>query len=115
MQWQRSAVRSTAGCIQSGLEKVIASYQLTPLATIGDQIVDTLSLNGVYIASKNKTIHTHPSPLHSKLGCLLFSTSSLNTNGTTLHMEGIGREKLHFSLLELAECQKGPLGKSVLN
>ena len=30
MLWQRSAVRSTTGCIQSGLEKVIASYQLTP-------------------------------------------------------------------------------------
>ena len=28
-------------------------------------------------------------------------------------MEGMGKEKLHFSLLELAKCQKGPLGKSV--
>ena len=28
-------------------------------------------------------------------------------------MEGMGNEKLHFSLLELAKCQKGPLGKSV--
>ena len=28
-------------------------------------------------------------------------------------MEDMGREKLHFSLLELAKCQKGPLGKSV--
>ena len=80
VQWQRSAVRSTTGCIQSGLEKVIASYQLTPLATIGDQIVDTLNCPWMgFIASKNKTIHTHPSLLHSKLGCLLFSTSSLNT------------------------------------
>ena len=26
---------------------------------------------------------------------------------------GMGKEKLHFSLLELAKCQKGPLGKSV--
>ena len=25
----------------------------------------------------------------------------------------MGEEKLHFSLLELAKCQKGPLGKSV--
>ena len=29
------------------------------------------------------------------------------------YMEGMGKEKLHFSLLELAKCQKGPLGKSV--
>ena len=28
-------------------------------------------------------------------------------------MEGMGKEKLHFSLLELAKCQKDPLGKSV--
>ena len=28
-------------------------------------------------------------------------------------MEGMGKEKLHFSLLELVKCQKGPLGKSV--
>ena len=28
-------------------------------------------------------------------------------------MEGMLKEKLHFSLLELAKCQKGPLGKSV--
>ena len=27
--------------------------------------------------------------------------------------EGMGKEKLHFSLLKLAKCQKGPLGKSV--
>ena len=51
-----------------------------------------------FIASENKAIHTHPSLLHSKLGCLLFSTSSLNSDTT---------------LLELAKCQKGPLGKSV--
>ena len=29
------------------------------------------------------------------------------------YLEGMGKEKLHFSLLELAKCQKGPLGKSV--
>ena len=29
------------------------------------------------------------------------------------YMEGMGKGKLHFSLLELAKCQKGPLGKSV--
>ena len=30
-------------------------------------------------------------------------------------MEGMGREKLQFSLLELAKCQKVPLRKSVTN
>ena len=29
------------------------------------------------------------------------------------YMEGMGKEKLYFSLLELAKCRKGPLGKSV--
>ena len=27
--------------------------------------------------------------------------------------EGMGKEKLHFPLLKLAKCQRGPLGKSV--
>ena len=31
------------------------------------------------------------------------------------YIEGMGKEKLHFSLLEVAKCQKGPLGKSVSN
>ena len=30
-------------------------------------------------------------------------------------MEGMGKEKLQFSLLKLAKCQKGPLRKSVTN
>ena len=28
-------------------------------------------------------------------------------------MKGMRKEKLHFSLLELAKCQKGPLAKSI--
>ena len=28
------------------------------------------------------------------------------------YMEGMGREKLYFYLLELGKCWKGPLGKS---
>ena len=48
--------------------------------TIGDKIVETMSVN--------KTIHT-PLPSHSKLGCLLFSTGSLNS-GTTWHGGGGG-------------------------
>ena len=51
--------------------------------TIGDNIVETMSVN--------KTIHS-PSPLSFKvvlLGCLLFSTGSLNSS-TTLHGGGGG-------------------------
>ena len=43
-------------------------------ATIGDKIVETLYLNRV--TSENKRIRTLPCPLHSKLGCLLFSIGS---------------------------------------
>ena len=43
-------------------------------ATIGDKIVETLYLNRV--TSENKRIRTLPCPLHSKLGCLLFSLGS---------------------------------------
>ena len=63
--------------------------------TIGDKIVETMSVN--------KTIHT-PLPSHSKLGCLLFSTGSLNS-GTTWHGGGGGggaAGKALFPLLELA-------------
>ena len=42
---------------------------------IGDKIVETLYLNRV--TSENKRIRTFPCPLHSKLGCLLFSIGSL--------------------------------------
>ena len=63
------------------------SYFLTEqlmVPAIGNKITETLSLNGV--TSKNRTIHPPP-PLflfHRKLGCLLFSTGSLNS-GTTSH------------------------------
>ena len=39
----------------------------TPAASISDEIVETLSSNGVIL--ENKTIHTLPPPHHSKLGC----------------------------------------------
>ena len=66
--------------------------------------------------SENKTIHIPPPPLNSKLGCLLFSTGSLNS-GTTLHgmMDGLGGggggggRKLYFPLLKSVKCQKGPM------
>ena len=61
----------TAWSTESGLEKLKVaillrltvhfsnfSYHLTPLATNGDQIVETISLNGY--TSENETIHTHP-------------------------------------------------------
>ena len=50
-----------------------------------------------------------PSLLHSKFGCLFFSTGSLNSS-TTLH-EGVGRGEALFSAFMLAKSQRGPLGK----
>ena len=83
-------------------------YHLTPVATICDQIVETLSLYGV--TSENKTTTPIAPPLHSKLGCLLFRLSL--KSGKTLH-GGDGKGKLYFALLKLAKCQKGPLGQSI--
>ena len=64
------------------------------------------------VISENKTIHIPPPPLNSKLGCLLFSTGSLNS-GTTLHgmMDGWGGggRKLYFPLLQSVKCRKGPM------
>ena len=59
----------------------------------------------------NKTIHTPPPPLHSKLGCLLFSKGSSNS-GTTLH-GGEGKKELYFPLLRSVKRQKVPLGRSI--
>ena len=55
--------------------------------TIGDNIVETMSVN--------KTIHT-PAPSHSKLGCLLFSTGSLNSSTTLLGGGGEVRKRESF-------------------
>ena len=61
------------------------------------RLLRVMSSNGV--ALENKTILTPPPPppLHSKLGCLLSSTGSLNSR-PTLH-EGVGEEKLYFPFL----------------
>ena len=60
------------------VEKTSASRWSFPFlildTTIGDKIVETLYLNRV--TSENKRIRTLPCPLHSKLGCLLFSIGS---------------------------------------
>ena len=65
-----------------------------------------------FIASKNKTFHTLPSLLHSiSWGVCCFLQVAWTV--AQRYTEGMGKEKLHFSLLELAKCQKGPLGKSV--
>ena len=50
--------------------------------TIGNKIVETLYSNRVTTEDKKSTPLPHP--VHSKLGCLLFSTGSLNSY-TTLH------------------------------
>ena len=63
----------------------ILSYHLTPVAKIGDKIVETLSLNGVTF--ENKTSAPIPPSLHLKLGCLLFPSCN---SSTTLHGRRVG-------------------------
>ena len=77
-----------------------------------DQIVDTLSLNGVY--SFREQNNPHPPPLlHSKLGCLSFSTSSLNS-GTTLH-GGYGEGKALFLSFEVGKMSERSFREECLN
>ena len=73
------------------------------IATIGDKIVDTLYSNRV--TSENKRIKTHPRPLHSNLGCLLFSIGCSNS-GTTLHGGGKGGKAIYpyFEVRKTAKC-----------
>ena len=60
------------------------------LFTVGD--IETLSLNAA--TSGNKTTHTSPFPLCSKLWCLLSSNWYLES-GTTLHRGGGGGKDLY--------------------
>ena len=56
----------------------------------------------------------HPSPpLHSKLGCLLFSKGSSNS-GTILH-GGDGAEKALFSPFEVGKTSEGRFSAKCLN
>ena len=65
--------------------------------TISAKIIIVRLLSSKYgVTYENKTIHTPPPPLHSKLGCLLISTGRLNSC-TTLH--GGARESFIFPFL----------------
>ena len=64
--------------------------------------------------TENKRIHTPPPPLHSKLGCLLFSISSSNS-GTTLHGGDRGGKALLIPLLEVSKASESPFRAKCLD
>ena len=86
------------------------SYHFTPQATIGNQIVDTLSLNGVSFREQNNPHPTLSPPF--KVGVFVVFYKKLDQWHNVAY-KWYGEAKNSFSLLELAKCQKGPLGKSV--
>ena len=65
------------------------------------------------VTSKNKGVHIPPPPLHSKLGCLLFSTGSSNSS-TALHGED-GEGTALFSPFEVSRTSEKPLRAKCLN
>ena len=71
----------------------LSEFEMVFETTIGDKIFKTLFSNG--ITSENKIIHIAPPPppIHSKLGCLLFSTGGSNS-GTPLNGGGGGGKAL---------------------
>ena len=71
---------------------------------LNDKFVETLYSN--MATTENRRIHTPLPPLHSKLGCLLFSISS-SKSGTTLH-GGDGGGKALFPLLEVSKASESP-------
>ena len=74
-----------------------------PWLSIGDKSVETLYLNRV--TSENKRIRTPlPYPLHSKLGCLLFSLGM-----------GMGEENEYFLLLKLIKRKKAQFWAKCFN
>ena len=58
------------------------------------------------IPSGNKTIHTPPPPIRSKLGCLLFPTGSLNSS--TTWCGGTGGNKALFSPFYVGKTSEEP-------
>ena len=82
--------------------------QLETESTIGDRIVETLYSNRVI--SEDKRMHNPPPPLHTKLGCLLFSAGSSNS-GTNIAWRGWGRKSFTVPLsLKSVTRQKASLG-----
>ena len=81
------------------------------LATIGDNIVETLYLNRVTEVREHK--NPHPSPIPSiqswDVSCFLKVAQTVAQHC----MEGMGEEKLSFSLLKSGKRQKVHLGQSV--
>ena len=70
-------------------------------------IFETLFSN--VATSGNKTIHTPPLPLHSKMGCFLQVTLTVAQHC----MEGVEVGKFHVSLIRSAKRQKGRLGQDI--
>ena len=85
-----------SGCKESEFYSLLFGQAV---ATIGDKIVETLYSNRVPL--EKKELAPLSCPLHSKLGCLLFSLGSSNI-GTTLH-GGDGGGKGMFPAFEVSE------------
>ena len=86
-------------------------YNTEDKTAIGDKIVDTLYSNRVTTQRTKES--TASSPVHSKLGCLLFSIGSSNC-GITLH-GGDGGGKALFSPLEVSKVSESPSRAKCLN
>ena len=112
---RRAAVRATIGDWLIDWLIIFVTLQVTYiiLKNIEKESEWQGSLNwkpGAYklsnrVTSENKRTHTPPPPLHSKLGCLLFSKGSSNS-GTTLH-GGDGGEIALFSPFEVGKTSEG--------
>ena len=82
--------------------------------TISDGIFETIYSNRV--TSENKKINKStplPTPLHSKVGCLLFSLGSSNSD-TTLHRDDGGGKAL-FSPFKVSKTSEIPFRAKCLN
>ena len=88
--WKENVYVNNETRHKNGYEKTILRFDSSN-TTIGDKIVETLYSNRV--TSEDKRIHTHPYPLHSNLGCFLFSIGRSNS-GTTLHGGDKGRKAI---------------------
>ena len=64
------------------------------------------------VTSENKTIHTPPPPLHSKLFFFVCFVKVAPT-ATQHYTKGMGKGKLYFPPLMSVKLQKGPLRQSV--
>ena len=100
---EKGSGRNSCPCKTAFLREVAHATIRLGLQNIFETLFSNVATSG------NKTIHTPPVPLHSKMGCFLQVTLTVAQHC----MEGLEVGKFHVSLIRSAKRQKGRLGQDI--